>query len=77
MCAEMYSEVIQNLAGKALPFRTLINPNFAWLWKEDQTRALEQIKKALKEVPTLDYHDTNGNMTHSVDDSSNALRAAL
>ncbi|KAM7293520.1 uncharacterized protein ISCGN_026650 [Ixodes scapularis] len=68
---------VPNLADKTAPLRKLITKDTEYLWTEEQSKALAEIKQALKSAPTLAYYNVNGAMTLSVDASSKALGAVL
>ncbi|XP_042144425.1 uncharacterized protein K02A2.6-like [Ixodes scapularis] len=58
---------VPNLADKTAPLRKLITKDTEYLWTEEQSKALTEIKQALKSAPTLAYYNVNGAMTLSVD----------
>ncbi|XP_042148639.1 uncharacterized protein K02A2.6-like [Ixodes scapularis] len=58
---------VPNLADKTAPLRKLITKDTEFLWTEEQSKALTEIKQALKSAPTLAYYNVNGAMTLSED----------
>ncbi|KAM7293666.1 uncharacterized protein ISCGN_023264 [Ixodes scapularis] len=54
---EYLQKFVPNLADKTAPLRKLITKDTEYLWTEEQSKALTEIKQALKSAPTLAYYN--------------------
>lgn len=68
---------IKNLSSMTEPLRKLIHKDVKWHWEKHHDEAVNQIKDALKSVPTLSYYDVNKPVKLSVDSSSTAMGCCL
>lgn len=68
---------LDNLATLTAPLRPLLGKNTAWLWGEEQSKALSEIKVKLSYAPVLALYDPNKPIKVNADSSSYGLGAVI
>lgn len=71
------SKFVKGFSDKTAPLRNLLKDNIVFIWTEEHTRALEEIKKILCSQSVLQYFDVSKETTVSVDASKAGLGAVL
>ena len=75
--ARYLSQYIPNESTITAPMRELLKKNVNWLWTKSHDAALQQLKKALVESPTLTFYDVTQPVTIRCDASQAGLGASL
>ena len=75
--ARYLSQYIPNESTITTPMRELLKKNVDWQWTKSHDAALQQLKKALVESPTLTFYDVTQPVTIQCDASQAGLGASL
>ena len=75
--ARYLSQYIPNESTITAPMRELLKKNVDWQWTKSHDAALQQLKKALVESPTLTFYDVTQPVTIQCDASQAGLGASL
>ena len=75
--AQYLAKFLPHLSDVTKPLRELTQKEVAWVWEEPQTRAFEDLKKAIASTPILQYYNLAEEATLQCDASQTGLGAAL
>ena len=75
--ARYLAQYIPNESSITAPMRELLKRNVEWQWTKSHDAALQQLKKALVESPTLSFYDVSQPVTIQCDLSQAGLGACL
>ena len=75
--ARYLSQYIPNKSTITAPMRELLKKNVDWQWTKSHDAALQQLKKAMVESPTLTFYDVTQPVTIQCDASQAGLGAFL
>lgn len=68
---------IENLSAKTKPLTDIIKNEHVFQWRNEQTKAFENLKTLVVNQPTLQYFNAKKPITISVDTSKSGLGAVL
>ena len=71
------SKYIDNLSAQTDSLRQLLKKNTKWLWTEEHTRAFENLKQKITEIPCLAHYNSDYPNVITTDASTKGLGATL
>lgn len=75
--ASWYRRFVEKFASVSAPLRGLLKKNAKWCWGDEQTKAFDELKRALSTAPILACPDFAETFVLQVDASNAGLGAAL
>lgn len=75
--ATFLARYMPNCSELTTPFRQLLNKENAFVWREEQQKAFEDIKRVLFTAPVLQYYDVNKPITVQCDSSQDGICCVL
>ena len=71
------SKYIDNLSAQTDSLRQLLKKDTEWLWTEEHTRAFENLKQKITEIPCLAHYNSDYQNVITIDASTKGLGATL
>ena len=71
------AKFVPHLSDLCQPLRQLLQKDSAWVWSQEHSQAVKDVKAAITRAPTLQFFDERKEVSVQTDVSSTGLGAAL